>query len=118
MQTFESQKSQKLVLCPVCRSSDVDVVLSCVAIMGKDGKDPDRKKLEDTSPQKALRFFMEYVEKNFDDLGDRFAEVALKIHHGEEDRRNIKGTTTEHEEEMLKEEGVPFVKISLPKYDG
>ncbi|MBN2539607.1 MAG: DUF1178 family protein, partial [Deltaproteobacteria bacterium] len=52
------------------------------------------------------------------DVGSKFAEVALKIHFGEEDSRNIKGTTTEREEAVLKEEGVPFVKIPIPKFDG
>ena len=51
-------------------------------------------------------------------MGDKFAEVALRIHHGEEDGRNIRGTTTGSEEETLREEGVQFIKIPLPKFDG
>ena len=50
-------------------------------------------------------------------MGDKFAEIALKIHLGEEDRKNIKGTTTEREEENLREEGVQFFKIPMPKFD-
>lgn len=116
--TFELQKSEKLVNCPVCQNSDVDIVLSSVAIMGKESKDVDRKNVNENSPARTLKLVQEYLDKNFEDLGDKFTEVALKIHNGEEDRRNIRGTTTEHEEEMLKEEGVPFIKISLPKFDG
>jgi len=41
----------------------------------------------------------------------------LKIHYGEEEKRNIKGTSTPEEEETLKEEGVQFIKIPLPKMD-
>ena len=67
---------------------------------------------------KALRTFHEYMDKTFEDVGNRFAEVALKIHFGEEDSRNIKGTTTKKEEAVLREEGVPFVKIPIPKFDG
>jgi hypothetical protein len=118
IQTFESQKSQKLVTCPVCQNSDVDIVLSSVALMGKDSKELDRQNAKNNIPTVTLQKVKEYLDKNFEDLGDKFAEVALKIHHGEEDERNIKGITTEHEEEMLKEEGVPFIKISLPKLDG
>ena len=65
-----------------------------------------------------IRELHEYIQKNFDNVGDKFAEVALRIHHGEEDGRNIRGTTTGSEEETLREEGVQFIKISLPKYDG
>lgn len=118
IQTFESQKSQKLVICPVCQNTEAEVVLSSVPIVANESKELDRKSSKDNSPIKTLQRIQEYLEKNFEDLGDKFAEVALKIHHGEEDRRNIKGITTEHEEEMLKEEGVPFIKIALPKFDG
>ena len=69
------------------------------------------------SPLKVLREFQEYIHKNFDDVGEKFAEVALRIHHGEEDGRNIRGTTTGSEEENLREEGVQFIKIPLPKFD-
>jgi hypothetical protein len=50
-------------------------------------------------------------------VGDRFAEVALKIHRGEESKRNIRGITTDKEEVTLREEGVEFVKIPVPKFD-
>ncbi|MBN1382963.1 MAG: DUF1178 family protein [Deltaproteobacteria bacterium] len=117
IQTFESQKAQKLIVCPVCQNTDVEIVLSSVAVMGKDGKDPARADDKGNSSVNTFQVVQEYLEKNFEDLGNRFAEVALKMHHGEEDRRNIKGTTTDREEEMLREEGVPFLKISLPKFD-
>ena len=57
------------------------------------------------------------MAKNFDDVGERFAEVALKIHRGEEQKRNIRGVTTDKEEETLREEGVEFMKIPAPKFD-
>jgi len=50
-------------------------------------------------------------------VGSGFAEVAIRMHNGEEEKRNIKGTTTGDEEKMLKEEGIHFIKIPLPKYD-
>ncbi len=42
--------------------------------------------------------------------------MLLKIHFGEEEKRNIKGTTTPQEENNLREEGVQFIKI--PAEDG
>ena len=50
-------------------------------------------------------------------MGDRFAEVAIRIHQGEEEKRNIRGTTTKDEEETLREEGINFIKIPAPKFD-
>lgn len=114
---FEDQKAQKLITCPICGSSEVEMLLSSVTIMGKDIEESKEKSSKDISPVKALQLFHEYLEKNFDDVGDKFANIALKMHKGEEDLRNIKGTTTETEEEVLKEEGVKFIKVPVPKLD-
>ncbi|MGC9976687.1 MAG: DUF1178 family protein [Syntrophales bacterium] len=114
---FEKQQNQKLVICPTCGSSEVEIVLSTISIMGKDVKASNKSGLEGLSLPKALKLFHEYLDKNFDDVGKKFAEVALRIHHGEEEGRNIRGITTENEEETLKEEGVQFVKIPVPKFD-
>jgi hypothetical protein len=116
--TFEGQAAEKIIACPVCGNTEAALIPSSVAIMGRDNRPAAAKPEAGPSPQKILREFQEYIRKNFDDVGDKFAEVALRIHHGEEDSRGIRGTTTGSEEEALKEEGVPFIKIPLPKYDG
>ncbi len=116
-ESFEKQKSERLITCPVCGSDDVEMMLSSIAIMGKDTKVPEKEKSKETSPMKALQSFHEYINKTFEDVGANFAEVALKMHSGEEDRKNIKGTTTKSEEENLIDEGVHFLKIPIPKFD-
>ena len=75
------------------------------------------KDTKEISPLKAIQLFHDYLNKNFDDVGDRFAEIALKMHYGEKEKRKIKGNTTNAEEELLREEGVQFIKIPLPKLD-
>ena len=114
---FEQQQRGRFITCPVCGSSDVDMVPSTVAIMGKDLKVPKRSDSTEVSGMKMLLMLNEYINKHFDDVGEKFAEVALKIHRGDEERRNIKGTTTPRDEENLREEGVDFVKIPVPKFD-
>ncbi len=114
---FESQKSKKLITCPICGSSGVEMVPSTIAILGKDFRESEQGKSKEVSPLKAIQLFQEYLSKNFDEVGDKFAEVALKIHSGEEGRRNIKGTTTKEDEDALREAGVQFFKISVPKLD-
>ena len=59
----------------------------------------------------------EFVEQTFEDVGEKFADEARKIQSGEADSRSIRGTTTEADEEALREEGIDFLKIALPKYD-
>ena len=116
-QAFIKQNSQKLVACPICNSCSVDIVPSSVTIMGKDSRSAGKLEEKEISPLKALQAFQQYINKNFEDVGNQFAEVALKIHFGEEEKRNIKGTTTPQEEETLREEGIQFVKIPIPKMD-
>jgi len=114
---FEEQKKKKLVTCPVCGSSDIDIVPSSITVMGKETERLKKTNNREISPMKALQMLHEYMDKTFEDVGSRFAEVALRIHAGEEDVRSIKGTTTDREEAVLTEEGVPFVKIPIPKFD-
>ena len=115
---FEEQKAEKLITCPLCGSSEVTLVPSTIAVMGKSRELKERKaNLTDVSPMKMLEMINDFVTKNFDDVGSRFAEVALRIHRGEEQKRNIRGVTTEKEEETLREEGVEFMKIPVPKFD-
>ncbi|HOE23525.1 MAG TPA: DUF1178 family protein [Smithellaceae bacterium] len=113
-QAWIEQNAGRLVCCPVCNSSSVEIAPSSLTIMGKDSKPPRNK---DVSRGQVLQSLHRYLENNFEDVGNKFAEVALKIHAGDEERRNIKGTTTPREETVLKEEGVSFIKISLPKMD-
>jgi len=115
---FEQQKTKKLITCPLCGSSEVTMMPSSIAVMGKSREIKESKaNTTDVSPMKMLEMIHDFVSKNFDDVGDRFAEVALKIHRGEESKHNIRGITTDREEEMLREEGVDFVKIPVPKFD-
>lgn len=116
--SFEEQKARKLITCPMCGSAEVAMVPSSIAVMGKSRELKERNaSATDLSPMKMLERIHDFVSKNFDDVGNRFTEVALKIHRGEESKRNIRGITTEKEEETLREEGVDFVKIPAPKFD-
>jgi hypothetical protein len=116
-QALDTQRAGKLITCPVCGSMEMEIVPASVALLGKD-KSPAKKRSDvEISPLKYLEQLHQQIDRYFDDVGDQFAEVAVRIHRGEEDRRNIRGVTTEKEEETLREEGVPFVKIPVPKFD-
>jgi hypothetical protein len=67
---------------------------------------------------KMLVKLRQQVEQNCDHVGDKFAEEARKIHHGEVDKRNIYGRATGEEARELKEEGIEFGEIPwLPNLD-
>ena len=116
-QAWILQNSQKLVSCPVCSSTNVEIVPSSIAIMGRNSRITGNIQEKEVSPVQALQVLRQYIDKNFEDVGNKFAEVALNMHCGDEEKRNIKGTTTPQEENNLKEEGVQFIKIPLLKMD-
>jgi hypothetical protein len=53
-----------------------------------------------------LRAVREHVTKNADDVGDRFAEEARKMHYGEVEHRSIYGEASPAEARDLIEEGI------------
>jgi len=58
----------------------------------------------------AVRQLMDKTE----DVGDRFAEKARRIHYGEETERGIRGQATAEEREALREEGIETMAIPIP----
>ena len=115
---FDEQRLQKLIACPVCGTTETVLIPSSVAVMGRDSRSASTTTQKGEPPLKLIRALQEYIHNNFDNVGGKFAEVALRIHHGEEESRNISGTATGSEEETLREEGVEFIKMPLPKFDG
>lgn len=105
---FEAQQAEGLVTCPVCDSANVTRQLSTFAIKTSSGTGVGRPKID----FEALgRRIVNYVQKNFDDVGSDFATEALKIHYGASEPRNIRGVSTDKEERMLRDQGVPFLKF-------
>lgn len=111
--SFDEQKSAGMITCPICNDHQVEKAFSPFRIK-KDGG----KRREEVNPEEAyhaLQVINNYVEKHFEDVGADFYKEALKIHYGEAEKRNIKGTATTEEEIILKEEGVQFFKVPIIK---
>jgi hypothetical protein len=59
----------------------------------------------------AARRARDYVEKNFDYVGERFPEEARRIHYGEVQERNIFGEASGKEVKELVDEGVSIAPL-------
>lgn len=110
---FDRQKNQGLIACPVCEDSVVSKIPSTFAIKGASGTIPLKP---DANVDLAVlgKKIVDYVEKNFDNVGADFAEQALKMHYGVTEPRNIRGVSTPNEEATLKAEGINFYKFPVP----
>lgn len=54
------------------------------------------------------------VVANTEDVGERFAEEARRIHYGEADERGIRGQASQEETEALLDEGIAVVPLPVP----
>ena len=111
-EAYQTQKKKKLIACPACDTTQVSRIPSTFAI--KSSPIPKKVSLEEENLKRVGKEIVDFVEKNFDDVGCDFAKEALKIHYGVEEPRNIRGVSTKEEEKMLKEEGIDFLKIPMP----
>jgi hypothetical protein len=107
--SFLDQKEAGQVECPRCGDAAVEVAFTGCAV-----------RTERTAPPRGgsvIQHLLTFLQRNFEDVGAQFADEARSIHYGDARRRNIRGTTTENEERGLREEGIDFLKLPLPKLD-
>ena len=109
---FESQRDAGLLTCPVCGAADVQKVPAAVYLSKNSGTDPDQRLAElQSQVTQWARSVHEYVDKNYDDVGAGFSDEALKMHYGEIDKRNIRGTATADQVKELNDEGVEVTQL-------
>lgn len=132
--SFEGLAARGLVSCPVCGSAKVEraVMAPAVARTDRGERQPDAAPAVTppaaapapvalmTDKEIALRAMVtalhEHVAQTAEHVGERFADEALKIHHGETESRPIYGEATADDARMLHEEGVEF--LPLPRLPG
>lgn len=116
IKSFEEQDAKDMISCPNCNDTKIKRILSPVSV--KNSSAPDTGKGGNAIDYKKLaKEIVDYIHDKFEDLGPRFATEALKIHYGIAKERNIRGSATESEEKLLKEEGIQFFKIPVIKPD-
>jgi len=117
---FEKQLSEGKLRCPICDNEKIVRTPSVFAIKSPKTREISSSKTGSLIPksekwaeelQKCQEWVQQELEKNFENVGANFAKEALKIHYGTSEARNIRGFSTTQEEEVLKKEGVSFVKI-------
>ncbi|HXZ10578.1 MAG TPA: DUF1178 family protein, partial [Paraburkholderia sp.] len=61
----------------------------------------------------VMRALREVLEKT-ENVGDRFAEEARRIHYNEAPARSIRGVTTPEDARALVEEGIEVMPLPVP----
>jgi hypothetical protein len=108
---YREQRKKGLIACPACNDTNVARLPSAFAI--KSSQPAAISRQQQTQLAQLGKSIVEYVEKNFEDVGCDFAKEALKIHYGVTEPKNIRGVSSAEEEKTLKKEGVQFFKLPM-----
>ncbi|MCS6944705.1 MAG: DUF1178 family protein [Sutterellaceae bacterium] len=108
---FETQSEKKLIECPLCSSRDVRRLPSA-ARLNLGAQPPNSQEAMLPTPQQihaALLKMAREIAAQTEDVGERFAEEARRIHYKEAPQRGIRGVTTPQEAAELREEGIDVI---------
>ena len=117
---FTKQKKAGQIMCPICDSNNVDKALMAPGI----NKGANARKLarirEETlntdqfmpasQASNVLKRIGRYVKKNFENVGDRFYEEAVKCEDGDRDDK-FYGTPSKEETDKLLEKGIDLFHV-------
>tara|TARA_B100001989_G_scaffold151817_1_gene108271 strand:- start:4206 stop:4625 length:420 start_codon:yes stop_codon:yes gene_type:complete len=102
---FEKQNKKNLIFCPKCSSTKIEKNIMAPNIGSKKQSYTNALKTE-KNIEKIIKNVRRHVEKNYEYVGNKFADEARAIHYGEKEEREIYGETSIEEAVDLIEEGV------------
>ncbi len=102
---FEKQNKKNLIFCPKCSSTKIEKNIMAPNIGSKKQSYTNALKTE-KNIEKIIKNVRKHVEKNYEYVGNKFADEARAIHYGEKEEREIYGETSVEEAVDLIEEGV------------
>ena len=118
---YQSQLVRALVECPLCGDKSITKMPSAPRLNLGGGQEPAAAALSKTTPAPDLQAqhaawtrMARQVLAHTENVGERFAEEARRIHYGEEPHRGIRGQATPEERLALREEGIETMSIPLP----
>lgn len=135
---FQSQLSRGLVECPMCAdkavqkmpsaprlnlgghaapeasSTSSDVTPGAAMSTAVTPVQADASKVMNPEAQAAFLKALRHVVANTEDVGERFADEARRMHYGDTEARNIRGQASVKETVELLEEGIEVMPLPLP----
>jgi hypothetical protein len=118
-EAFDAQAAGGQVRCPVCDSTAIGKALSAPRLNLGAEPPPQRQVAAMPTSDQMQALFLKMAREiaaSTEDVGERFAEEARRIHYREAPERGIRGLTSKQEADALEEEGIkvlpmPFAKL-------
>ena len=108
---FERLKKNTLIECIFCHSKNVEKSIMSPNIINKKVVEKKFYNKEFNRIKKDLLKIREYVEKNFEFVGDKFPKEVREIYYDNKKNKKIYGTATLEQRLELEEEGIELESI-------
>ncbi len=122
---YTSQVDRGLLECPLCADKTIQKLPSAPRLnfgavqAPQAANSADKQAVVTGDPVQALQAaylqLARRIVSETEDVGERFAEEARKIHYGETEERGIRGQASPAETEALMEEGIAVMPLPLPE---
>jgi hypothetical protein len=125
---YQSQNGRGLIECPLCGDRTIRRMPSAPRLNLSAAQAPQADTVgreeaahapaagsAEQAQQSAWLAAVKHMMANTEDVGERFATEARRIHYGEMPQRGIRGQANEQEREALHDEGIEFASLPVPK---
>jgi hypothetical protein len=128
-----SQQEKAILRCPVCDSLDVTKKVTASKLAKKSNStaasSTQQRHAEPVTNlnagsieaysqlQSMLTKVHEFIDSNFEDVGNKFADEALRMHLGEKELNNIRGTASAEQLKDLANKGVTALPLPTKPVD-
>jgi hypothetical protein len=115
---FLAQTQRAAVACPLCGDTEVVRLPSAPRLNVSRHTAPADAPRQGSGGEVTLQSqwlrAVRHVMSTTEDVGERFAEEARRIHYGEVEERGIRGRASREDADALREEGIEVVALPLP----
>lgn len=108
---FAEQNGSAQIECPLCADHAISRMPTAPRLNLSGAREPA---VEVVNLQAQWLAAARHVVENTEDVGDRFASEARRIHHGEAAERGIRGQASAEERAELLDEGIEVMALALP----
>ena len=105
---YEKLKKKNFINCHICNSKNVKKSLMAPKLINNFKNEKSSKEnLNFRKINKKLQEYKNFIKKNFDNVGERFAYEARSIHYEKKNKKKgIYGTASSDEIKELRDEGI------------
>ena len=109
---FEKLKSKKMIECIFCKTKSVEKSIMAPSVLNQEQKQKNQKSIKYIKKiQKDLLKMRNFVEKNFEYVGNNFPREVRNVYYDKRKNKNIYGKATPEETQELEEEGIEITSI-------